>query len=82
MRGNCLRASLFSYVSVSAVDARGETQQIRYRTLASFTDGPEGRCAVQSQVERVDIFVNDWPTGGCLIVSVLSLFFFPWKNQN
>lgn len=30
---------------------------------------------MQSRVERVDIFVNDWPAGGCVIVSVLFLCF-------
>lgn len=37
---------------------------------------------MQSQVERDDIFGNDWPTGGCVIVSLFVcgfLFFFPGR---
>lgn len=34
------------------------------------------------QVERVDIFVNDWPRGGCNIVSGFLGVFFSREDHN
>lgn len=87
MRGNCLRASRFSSESVCVVRCRrswlNPVNTISYFCI--FHGGP-WRSLVQSQVERVDVSVHDWPTGElhyCFPV-FFSLFFlfFSWQDHN